>query len=532
MNDVQLMIKPDSEASKAALQAIAEKQGGAEKAQAEQMAKQLINQFPKCLASLYLNYQIAVANRKVTEAEYYLKLAINLQPQHPVFCLNLAQLLLQQYQYAAAVNCANQAAEYYVGSNVTFLNAVAKVLKQAEQPMAALVVYQRLLALSPDNIEFMHQLALCYFFLNKPKDAAKLLNKVIAATDNNAIAVHLRSALQTYTKKRNNIAQITELLATAKGRHPANFYALAKELEDIGEYNESFKYLMQGARLMRQALNYNEAAELASIRGIIAATKNITFEQPVGKTKPGPIFIVGMPRTGTTLVERILAQHKGVKSIGEFSLFPQLIAVMANEYLESNQASVNSLHEAVLHIDFAELGRRYRAAATQAANGNTCFIDKLPVNFLYCGFIKKALPEAKIIHLCRNPMDSCYAIFKTLFVNAYSFSYNFDELANYYATYQQVMAHWHKVMPGQILDVNYEDVVTDAEAQAKRLTQWCGLTYSADMLDFYQADAASTTASAAQVRKPIYASSIEKWRNIEAELAPLKLKLQQAGVVV
>ena len=203
---------------------------------------------------------------------------------------------------------------------------------------------------------------------------------------------------------------------------------------------------------------------------------------------------------------------------------------MANDYLQQHQGQVSNLHQAALQIDFAELGRRYMAAATEVSGGKTCVVDKLPVNFLYCGFIKKALPNARIVHLSRNAMDTCYAVFKTLFVNAYSFSYDLNELANYYLTYRNIMAHWHSVMPGQILDIQYETLVTDAQITARQLTQWCGLEFKPDALEFHQQDAVSTTASAAQIRKPIYTSSVEKWRNVAAELNTLKLKLQQAGI--
>ena len=339
----------------------------------------------------------------------------------------------------------------------------------------------------------------------------------------------MRSALQTYTDKHNHIDNLKRLVTDASGQHPAIYYALAKELEDIADFKESFAMLKQGAALMRKQLSYNEAAELKSIADIIKSTADIDVDSEA-QDNSGPIFIVGMPRTGTTLVERVLTQHDDVYSVGELSLFPQLLASMAQQYL-AQHSSVGSLHDAALQLDFAELGRRYTAAVAEISGGKPYTLDKLPVNFLYCGFIKKALPNARIIHLSRNAMDSCYAIFKTLFINAYSFSYDLDELANYYITYKNIMAHWHKVMPGVILDIHYEDMVNDAPETTRRLVQWCGLTYTPELLEFHKADSVSTTASAAQVRKPIYQSSVEKWRNVETELTALQLKLQRAGVV-
>lgn len=528
MNDLQLTLAPQSAAAGAAIQAVTALQRRGETALAKQRAEQLLQQFPHCVASLYLNVQLAMLEQDFVNAGQYLTSALRLQPGHPVLLLSQAQLALKQYGYVTAADYASGAIAGYDGSNMGFLSAIAGIMMQAEKPALAIPVYQRMLAVEPTNLQAMHQLALCYFYTNNITSAAEQLDKVIAKAPANAGAIHLRSALKTYDRECNHIEDLQQLVSSNTA-HPAIYYALAKELEDIAEYKQSFAVLKQGAALMRKSINYNEAAELASINGIINTTANMAIAPGTAKAA-GPIFIVGMPRTGTTLVERILSQHENVQAIGEFSLFPQLLATMANEYLLQHKDSVADLHQAALQLDFAELGRRYMAGATAASGGSSCVIDKLPVNFLYCGFIKKALPNARIIHLSRNAMDSCYAIYKTLFINAYSFSYDFNELANYYVTYRKIMAHWHRVMPGQIFDLQYEALVTDTEQVAKQLTAWCGLSYKAELLEFHAANSASTTASAAQIRKPIYTSSVNKWRNLETELDMLKVKLQQAGI--
>ena len=158
-------------------------------------------------------------------------------------------------------------------------------------------------------------------------------------------------------------------------------------------------------------------------------------------------------------------------------------------------------------------------------------IDKLPFNFLYCGLIHRALPNAKIIHMTRDPMDTCYAVYKTLFGQAYPFSYDLDELAAYFLAYRRLMDHWHEVMPGQILNVAYEDVVADTESAARRLTEYCGLQWERECLEFHTSRAATTTASAAQVRQPVYSSSVQKWRHYEQQLAPLQARLLDAGLI-
>jgi hypothetical protein len=187
--------------------------------------------------------------------------------------------------------------------------------------------------------------------------------------------------------------------------------------------------------------------------------------------------------------------------------------------------------EASLGIDFAELGKAYCEAARDLAGDAPSFVDKLPYNFLYCGYILAALPNARIIHLTRNPLDTCYAVYKTLFFGAYSFSYDLNELADYFVSYHRHMAHWHAVLPDRILDVCYEDLVAEPEPSVRRIIDWCGLPWEPSVLDFHRQETASMTASAMQVRRPVYTDSIDSWRRAEVLLAPLKARLEAAGVL-
>jgi hypothetical protein len=245
-----------------------------------------------------------------------------------------------------------------------------------------------------------------------------------------------------------------------------------------------------------------------------------------------PIFIVGMPRTGTTLVERMLAGHSAVSSAGELHDFSSELVKEISRVSGGKPVPKQEIVAASVKVDFARLGRNYIAAARQAAGGSTAhFIDKLPFNFLYCGLIQRALPGARIIHMMRDPMDTCYAVYKTLFGQAYPFSYDLDELSTYYIAYRRLMDHWRRVMPGKMLDVKYEDVIADPERQARRLVAHCGLDWEQGCLEFHQSDAASTTASAVQIRQPLYSSSVLKWLNYERQLESLKIRLTEAGLI-
>jgi len=293
----------------------------------------------------------------------------------------------------------------------------------------------------------------------------------------------------------------------------------------------AFAALRTGAQLKRRLVNYDSASETGAIRGIEAAfgLAEAAAASP-GFDETGPIFVVGMPRTGTTLVERILSSHSEVESIGEFPDFPQLLREQADLAAMAAQGEQLTRAQASVCIDFAALGRHYLEAARQLCSAPR-FVDKLPYNALYCGHIHKALPRARIIHLVRDPMDTCYAVFKTLFHQSYSYSYDLDDLADYYIAYRRLMDHWHRVLPGAILDVAYEDIVADPEREARRILAWCDLEWQPAVLEFHRSARDSTTASAAQVRRPVYAGSVGKWRNFAEELAGLRARLAAAGVL-
>jgi hypothetical protein len=181
-------------------------------------------------------------------------------------------------------------------------------------------------------------------------------------------------------------------------------------------------------------------------------------------------------------------------------------------------------------LDFAALGRDYLARARAAYGGSGRFIDKMPLNYLYCGLIHRALPNARIVHVVRQPMAVCYAMYKTLFKSGYPFSYELREIGRYYAAYRRLMAHWQNTMPGVIYEVKYEDLVADQAAETRKLLEYCGLEWEDGCLAFHRNPTPSTTASAAQVRRPLYDSSVAQWRHYEARLSELKNALAAEGI--
>ena len=420
--------------------------------------------------------------------------------------------------------------------DVAILVVAGSILNKCEDVVAALAIFRQAQQLEPENDSVLFNLATSLRFLGELDEAEEVINRVIESCPDNHQSVLFRADLRKQTPDDNHVEDLERRIVNGANDWKGEmnlFYALAKEAEDIGSYEKSYQALSRGSTVRRRHLDYDvlrDVAVLDDIRDHYAEQASCSGDD--GFAAAGPVFIVGMPRTGTTLVERILAGHSEVTSAGELHDFSSELVKEISRVNSGKPVAKGDIVAASLQIDFARLGENYVAAARQAIDGSSAYvIDKLPFNFLYCGLIHRALPEAKIIHMTRAPMDTCYAVYKTLFGQAYQFSYDLDEPATYYIAYRKLMDHWHAVLPGLIHDVAYEDVVADTEDQARRLIKHCGLEWEPGCLDFHTSKQASTTASAVQVRQPIYLTSVQKWRNYEEQLAPLEARLRDAGLL-
>ena len=449
----------------------------------------------------------------------------------PFLKIKKARLLSQMRRRAEVPALAAEASAQADG-NGHLLWQLGNLYYRSNLQADAIAHFKKAHALLGDHPGLLYDMAIAQFFSGDFEQAERDLDKMPRNSPYAGNALYLRATLRRQAPEHNHVEDIERRLkagfANAENEAAA-LYALAKELEDLGEYEKSFANLVAATSKKRGTLQYALAPELDTLQAICNTyTTGTMAAPPVGHDEEGAIFIVGMPRTGTTLVERLLVQSGKVVSAGELMDFGSLVGMATNKVLAGEPAL--SPVEASLKTDFASLGREYMWSARQAAAGSTMFIDKMPVNFTYCGLIRKALPKAKIIHLVRDPLDSCYAVFKTLFFKAYSFSFDMDELADYYIAYHRMMRHWHEVMPGQILDVHYEDLVTDTENQAKRIFDWCGLEWNPAVLETPDEKTVFATASAAQVREPVHSRSIHSSRRYREQLAPLAAKLAAAGI--
>ena len=303
-------------------------------------------------------------------------------------------------------------------------------------------------------------------------------------------------------------------------------FALAKAYENTGQHERAFRHLLNANRRKRRQMTYDESATLGEMDRLRELTSRdfIRTRQDCGDPSPLPVFIIGMTRSGTTLIEQILASHPQVFGAGELDLFDR-----ATDSLRRTLPGSPAYPEMMLGMSaehFRGLGARYREAVAQLAPGAMRVTDKMTANFLFAGLIHLALPNATIIHAVRDAADTCVSCFAVDFSNGNAHTYDLAELGRYYRHYRALMAHWHEVLPrGRILDVHYEELVSDLEGAARRIVAHCGLAWDARCLEFHRTQRPVRTASAAQVRKPIYRDSVGRWRKYEAFLGPLLREL-------
>jgi hypothetical protein len=276
-------------------------------------------------------------------------------------------------------------------------------------------------------------------------------------------------------------------------------------------------------------MRYDVNTDVATVEWIIEAFPAAPSRLDADASAASPIFIVGLPRSGTTLVERIVGSHSQVTAGGELHHFA--LSLMDAVRRRSGAA----LHRRDLvarsaELDFAALGREYLARVKSTLGDDRRFTDKMPLNYLYCGLIIRSLPNAKIVHVSRHPMAACFAMFKMLFEDGYPFSYDLGEIARYYVAYRKLMQHWNATLPGAIYQLSYEALVADQLGESRKLLEFCALEWEDECAAFHRNPSPTTTASAAQVRRPIYDSSVSQWRHYERELAPLRALLDAAGV--
>lgn len=414
-------------------------------------------------------------------------------------------------------------------------DTIGCVLARTGDHEGSVAPFQAAVALAPDNAGFRYNLAAACGFTGRTDEARAHYEALLAQEPGHARAHYALAISRRHDAGDNHVERLHAALANT--RDPLDVlrlrYALAKELEDLGRHAEAYAQLATANAARKQSLGYDFSFDAALFDAIEAGFAQDALHGP-GLDDPAPIFVVGMPRTGTTLVDRILSSHPDVGSAGELQAMP--LAVKEAAATASRIVVDAETIRASLQADAEALGARYmQRAAPHRPEGKARFVDKLPANMLYIGYIARALPAARIVCLRRNPMDTVWSNFKNLFATGSSYYFYANDLmdtARYFARFDRLMAFWQERLPGRVLELNYEELVANQEAETRRLLGHCGLRWDPATLDFHRNRAAVATPSAAQVRRPINADAVDRWRVHAAVLEPVRQFFASQGIAV
>ena len=427
---------------------------------------------------------------------------------------------MQCLELASRLDCAD----------ATIWAALGRMASEQALPQYAAPLLQRAKALGLQSAFLDYLIGQAVLYQGRADAAEAALEECLVRDPLFGPAHRALAKLRKQDQVKNHVDRLRNVLGrmgTAHPHQPFVCYALFKELDDLGDHDAAWLALAQGMQLRRAQLQYSAEADAA----LFEQLQSVTFEPVSGfePTGPAPIFIVGMPRSGTTLLERILGSHAQVKDAGELTDFNCQLRWMCDQF---GPARLDlPLAKAAMAVDWRELGQRYLEHTQWHAGDKQFYTDKLPANFLNVGFIVNALPQAKILHMTRDPMDVCFSNLKELFADAYPHSYDQTEMAQHYLRYRRLMSHWHQTFPGRVLDVDYAELVTAPDQVARDVLSFCGLPWQDNVAAIEKRSGAVATASSVQVREPIHNRFVAQWRPYAKPLQPLHDLLANAGLL-
>ena len=440
----------------------------------------------------------------------------------------LATILLNLGRRNDAERVIEQALQYEEGSAEAY-NALAHVSLLLGQHERSNALYRRAAALEPGDWRFWHNLASSERSMGRLREAEEACDRAIALDRTRYADYQLRSELRVQTDDSNHVAELQRELARPDADDRARMflgYALAKELDDLQRYDEAFQHLAVASRIRRRNLQYDVAVDERKLQRIeeVFPQSLVRATSADSGSSSRFIFIVGLPRSGTTLLEHILTGLPGVRSNGETESFSHaLMAAAARDR--------GDVFAGAAAADPVSVAKGYTQLADRNAQPGS-IIEKLPMNYLYLGAIHRALPGAKLVLVNREPLDGCFAMYRTLFGEAYPFSYDFEDLARYYAAYERLMNHWRACLGDALCEITYEDLVKSPAQVGAKVAEYCGLQWSEQAVQIENRSMVSTTASAAQIRRPIYSSSTGRWRRYGSHVEPLRQALRRLGIAV
>lgn len=491
--------------------------------EAEKLLRDLLVQDPDDVRALRMLGSIAIEASRFRAARKMLERAIELKPGFVPGWNDLANLFMKQDRYEQALDAVQHALDIdpkMVHSWVVRGN----ILTRAQRNQESLEAYRQALDLSPRSVGALSGMGHVLKTIGRQEESIESYRKCIKSHPKYGEAYWSLANLKTFhfddeeVKVMQKMVEEKDLADEPK----VNFFlSLGKHYDNEKDYDRAFEYYRRGNDLRREHEIYDPVQTQVVHDRIIEVFSREFLEEREGwgDPDPAPILIVGLPRSGSTLIEQILASHSMVEGTMEL---PDLSRLTAE--LSRRSPGRTEYPEAVKNLDrenVRAMGQAYLQSTMRYRTDKAYFIDKMPNNFSAIGFLHLILPNARVIDARRHPLDSCLGSYKQLFFKGQSFTYDQFELGHYYMDYRRIMEHWRDVVPGKVLDLHYEQMVTDQENQTRRLLEFCGLPWEDQCLRFYETERAINTASSEQVRQPIYTGAINFWRNYESHLGEL-----------
>lgn len=501
---------------------------------AEAMLRQHLLQAPTDVTAIRMLAEVAARLGRYTDAEHLLSRCLELAPGFTAARHNYALVLHRQNKSATALTHIDQALAADSG-NAGYSSLKAAILSSVGEYDSAIELYRQVIAVYPRNARLRMSFAHTLKTAGRQQQAIDEYRHAIALAPQLGEAYWSLANLKTVRLSNDDIdamcAQLERGDLSIEDRFHLHF-ALGKAYEDQAQYANAFRHYAQGNEQRRATIRYDadENSEQLHRSKRLFTTDFFTARRGWGCQAPDPIFIVGLPRAGSTLLEQILASHPMVEGTMELPYIVAIARELSGPQTRDNAATYRQAIASLSEQQCRELGERYLAQARiHRKDGRPFFIDKLPNNFAHTGLIQLILPNARIIDARRHPLGCCFSAFKQHFARGQHFSYSLTDVGRYYRDYVELMAHFDAVLPGRIHRVIYEQMVTDTETHVRALLDYCALPFNENCLRFYENDRAVRTASSEQVRRPIYRDGVDHWRHFESWLEPLKLAL---GTVV
>jgi tetratricopeptide (TPR) repeat protein len=484
--------------------------------------------------ALRLLGRIAHRRNALDDAELLLGEAHRLVPTYRAACADYARVLIDQQKYRQARELIASLLQLEP-DNRDYLALNATVYAGLGQHETAIASFRELLAAAPGWSHLHVLLGNSLKAVGWQSDAIESYRAAAAARPDFGDAYWSLANLKTYRFAAEELERMRAAETAPTTQHTDRChlcFALGKAFEDRGGYAESWRYYERGNELKRAHSRYQPRITEANTRQQIEVCTAELFAAHAGGglPDPAPIFIVGLPRAGSTLIEQILASHSRVEGTQELYAIGQIVRELQGRELGADDPRYPAVLAELAPEEFRMLGERYLSETRPYRSGKPLFIDKMPNNFRHVGLIHLMLPQAKIIDVRREPMACCFSNLKQLYASGQEFTYGIESIARYYRSYLELMRHWDQVLPGRVLRIWYEDIVTDVAAGVRRLLEHCGLEFEHGCLEFYRSARSVSTASSEQVRQPIFRTALAQWRHYEPWLGSLKESLGDALV--